>query len=223
MSTISPELDAYIQVLLTTVLSKFNDLCAENGSLKAMITDLKKTNDLVLQEVNNLKQVLAGNVGGIKVPVNAEQINSQGKVKDKVLDPKYNVNNGSLKPVAVDNSASTGGGQSSLPIHMSGDKSCDSSEVSSQDIPGSYASAAMQPGAWNRGKVDIEKDKKIQYRDKQAAKKVQSESQKNIHPILCGVRKERTEDLYLSNIYKNSNDSDDQIIKMVKAYAAGED
>ncbi len=44
-----------------------------------MITDLKKTNDLVLQEVNNLKQVLAGNVGGIKVPVNAEQNNSQGK------------------------------------------------------------------------------------------------------------------------------------------------
>ncbi len=78
---------------------------------------------------------------------------------------------------------------------MNGDKSSDSSEVSSQDRPGSYASAAMQPGTWNRGKVDIEKDKKRQYRDKQAVKKEQSESQKNIHPILCGVRKERTEDL----------------------------
>ncbi len=88
-----------------------------------------------------------------------------------MLDNKYNVNNGSLKPVVMDNSASTGGGQSSLPIHMSGDKSSDSSEVSSQDRPGSYASTAMQPGAGNRGKLDIEKDKKRQYRDKQAAKK----------------------------------------------------
>ncbi len=88
-------------------------------------------------------------------------------------------------------------------LFMSCDKPSDSSEVSSQDRPGSYASAAIQPGAWNRGKVE---DKKRRYRNRQAAKKVQVEAQA-IHPILCGVRKERNEDLYQSNIYKNSSDS----------------
>ncbi len=89
---------------------------------------------------------------------------------------------------------------------MSGDESSDSSEVSSQEKCGSYVPSAMQPGAQNRGKVDIEKDKKRRYQDIQAANKVQIESQKAIHPILCGVRKERTEYLYLSNIYINSTD-----------------